>query len=137
MKSDDIMSAFASCTMREGATQPSLSDVVQWIGKALPSAYVELMTRSNGVEGFVGENNYFILWPVEQLKVLNEAYAVGEFVPGLLLIGSNGGECGYAFDIRHESMPVKEIPFIGMSHAEAKLVASSFEGFIEYLRVRG
>lgn len=133
MKNDDILSAFAGFTMREGATQAAIADVEQWVGKPLPAAYIELVTRSNGVEGFWG-NNYLLLWPVEQLSELNEAYSVAEFVPGLLLIGSNGGETGYAFDIRHEPMSVKEVPLIGMSHEAARTLASSFKGFAEYLR---
>jgi hypothetical protein len=103
------------------------------VGKALPAAYVELMSLSNGVEGFVTETTYLVLWPVEQIKELNEAYAIAEFAPGLLLIGSDGGDNGFALDIRHEPMDVKEVPFIGMSHAEAKTVGSRFEDFIDYL----
>lgn len=133
MKIEDLMSAFASCTMREGASQPSLCDLMQWVGKPLPSAYLELMRWSNGIEGFVRENNYLILWPVEQLKGLNEAYAVEEFAPGLVLIGSNGGESCYALDIHHDPMTVKQLPFVGMSHSESKAVGSSFECFIENL----
>jgi hypothetical protein len=92
------------------------------------------MSRSNGVEGFVREDNYLVLWPVEQLRELNESYAVAKFAPGLFLIGSNGGDTGFALDTRHEPMDVKEVPFVGMSHEEAKTVASSLEDFIDHLR---
>ncbi len=137
MNSEDLMSVFADCTMNEGATSASLDDLLQWVAKPLPSAYLELMRRSNGIEGPVGEDNYIMLWPVEEIKELNEGYAVAEFAPGLLLIGSDGGGTGYAFDTRHDSMPVVEVPFVGMSHEEAETVGSSVEDFIEYLRGGG
>jgi len=135
MKKQDLLSAFASCAKHVGANPASIADIEHWLGKRLPSAYVELMSYSNGIEGFVREN-YIALWPVEQLKELNEVYAVAEFAPGLLLIGSNGADTGFALDIRHEPMDVKEVPFVGMSHEEAKAVARNFNDFVEYLRSR-
>ncbi len=133
MKKEDTISAFTSCTMREGASQALIANLENWVGKALPPAYVELMGSSNGIEGFVGVT-YLILWPVELLKELNEGYAIGEFAPGLFLIGSNGGDSGFALDTRHEPMEVKEVPFIGISHEAARAVATSFKGFVEYLK---
>ncbi len=130
------MSAFASCTMREGASQELVANLEAWVGKALPPAYVELMGSSNGIEGFVGVT-YLILWPIEHLKELNEAYAISEFAPGLFLIGSNGGDSGFALDTRHEPMEVKEVPFIGLSHEATKTVATSFKGFVEFLKGKG
>jgi hypothetical protein len=63
------------------------------VAVGVPAAYLDLMSRSNGVEGFVGDQ-YLVLWPVEQLQELNDAYATAEFAPGLLLIGSDGGGTG-------------------------------------------
>jgi hypothetical protein len=93
-------------------------------------------TAYNGVEGFMGENRYLLLWPVEQVPELNEAYSVTEFAPGLLLIGSDGAEMGYALATRLQPMPVKAVPFIGLSHKEAKTVAPTFEGFFDYLKAK-
>lgn len=136
MSMDEIFSALGSCTMREGASQAAIRKLEQWIGKRLPAAYVELMKRSNGIEGFIAEKSYLVLWPVEQLAELNEAYSTAEFAPGLLLVGSDGAEMGYAFDTRHEPMPIKEVPFIGMSHEEAKPIAETVNGFLEHLKNR-
>jgi hypothetical protein len=136
MKKDDILSTFSSSTMREGATQASIDRLELWVGKPLPDAYVRLVSRSNGVEGFLADGNYLVLWPVEQLPELNQAYSVAEFAPGLLLVGSDGAEMGYAIDTRQQPMSVKEVPFVGMSNQAAREVASSFEGFLEYLKHR-
>jgi hypothetical protein len=39
------------------------------------------MRFSNGAEGTIGPNNYLVIWPVNEIKELNEGYAVGEFAP--------------------------------------------------------
>jgi hypothetical protein len=134
MTTDEMVSAFSSSTLHEGASHNVIAKLQQLVGRVLSPSYVDLMSRSNGLEGFLNDANYLILWPVEQLPELNRCYRFSELLPELWLFGSNGGDAGYAFDTRHEPMPVKEVPFIGMSRVEAKTVASSFEGFIEYLR---
>jgi hypothetical protein len=137
MKYLDHLLGLASSTKRQGASQASIGDLENWVGKSLPPEYVELMRHSNGIEGFLWNKTYLVLWPIEQVKQLNEAYFVAVFAPGLLLIGSDGSGNSYAFDMRHEPMSVKKTPFIGISHEEAKTVASGFEGFLEYLRDSG
>lgn len=92
------------------------------------------MNRSNGCEGFVAENNFIVIWPVEEVAELNDGYGVAEFAPGLVLFGSNGGGTGFAFDRRSEGLPVVEVPFTGMSLSEAKSRGSSFEEFLMALR---
>ena len=61
---------------------------------------------------------------------LNEEYAVKEFAPYLVLIGSNGGEEVYAFDTRRTDLPIVVTPFTGIG-IEEKLIAHSFAEFIE------
>jgi len=134
MNIDEFLSALACSTKHAGATQASLARLEEALGLQLPGSYLDLMRRSSGVEGFVAEDRYLMLWPVEQIAELNEGCSVAEFAPGLLLIGSDGAEIGYAFDTRFEPMPVKRVPFVGMSHEEAKTVARTFEGFLDYLK---
>jgi len=135
MTADEIDSAFAECTLNDPATESAIDDLERAIGFRLPLAYRELMLRSNGLEGFMGEYHYLVLWPIEQVVELNEAYGVTGFAPGLLLIGSDGGDTGYAFDTRIEDFPLVEVPFIGMSLNEAKLKGSSFADFLKKLRL--
>lgn len=134
MSNDDNKWRFPSDAIREGATDESISDLERCVGKRLPATYVQLMKHSNGVECFLAEQNYLVLWPAEQLVGLNEAYCVAEFAPGLLLIGSDGADLGYAFDTRREPMPIVEVPLVGISHHAAKDVASNVEDFLGYLR---
>ena len=134
MTTHDMLSAFTSPILNEGVRQEDLALLNDAAGCSLPQSYIDLMTKSNGIEGFVGEMNYVVLWRFEQLTEANEGYGVKKFAPGFFLFGSNGGDAGYVFDTRRTPMPVLEVPFVGMSHAEAKLKGKSFEEFLISLR---
>lgn len=98
----------------------------------LPDGYMNFLNQANGGEGFIG-SNYLILWPIEQIKELNEAYQVKEFAPGLLLFGSSGGGEAYAFDMRFEGSPIVQVPFVGMALKEVWDVAPNFQDFLKKL----
>ena len=74
-----------------------------------------------------------ILWPVKRLRELNEGYHVGEFAPGLVLFGSDGGGEGFAFDTRGGSTTIVSVPFVGMELDVVRPVATTFNGFLEEL----
>jgi len=90
-----------------------LNSLEKTVGFQLPKDYAEFLRHANGGEGFVGPD-YIILWPVEDLLDLNQAYQVGDYAPGLFLFGSNGGGEALAFDLRVETTPVVSVPFVGM-----------------------
>lgn len=110
-----------------------LSSVQEIVGVIFPSEYVECVEMSNGAEGQVGNNSYLVLWRVGDIPALNAGYTVEEFAPGLLIFGSDGGNTAFAFDMRTKAMPIVEVPFIGMNLEEARMIASTFTGFLEYL----
>lgn len=134
MTVDELLAALENSVLHEGASLKAISDIERKIGSRLPKLYVDLMVRSNGVEGFLSEENYLILWPLEQLAELNEGYGVAQFAPSLWLFGSNGGDAGYAFDTETEGLPVVEVPFIGVSLEEAKPRGGSFADFLKELQ---
>lgn len=117
----------------EGANENALNDFMAASGLRIPDQYFDFMRSSNGASGFVGESSYLLLWPIEQILELNEAYAVEEFAPGLLLFGSNGGDVAYAFDTHSEEMPIVEVPFIGMDLDAVNLCGITFVDFLECL----
>lgn len=39
--------------------------------------------------GAILRNFYVVIWPIEQVAALNEAYAVREFAPGLVLVSTD------------------------------------------------
>lgn len=134
MNIDDILASLENPVTHDGASSTAISNLELLVRKRLPAAYIELMRRTNGVEGFLNEVNYLILWPVEDLAELNEGYGFKEFTPGLFAFGSNGGDAGYAFDTRNEDMPVAEVPFVEISLDDAKIVGANFEDFLMHLR---
>jgi len=95
-----------------------------------PDDYVAFLARSNGAEGPIGTSGYLVLWPIEQLKPLNDAYHVAEFAPSLVLFGSDGGDVAYAFDRRAAGRMVA-VPFIGMRDDDAHILGASFAEFVD------
>lgn len=119
--------------LNESTTKEIVEQTERTLNVKFPFDYKQFIEVFNGAEGEIGENSYIVFWSVEDLIELNEAYEVKEFAPGLILIGSNGGDTAYAFDMRFESKPIVEVPFIGMDLDEVKLCANTFEDFLSYL----
>jgi len=73
------------------------------------------------LEGWVGENAYLQLWSSEEVPELNAGYCVDEFMPGVILIGSNGGGTAIGIDGRstaREDARYLAVPYLPMSWEE-------------------
>jgi len=130
MAIESMLELLAGCTMRTGATESQIASLQRWAATELPSPYLDLLGKTNGVEGFVMDNSYLILWPAEDVRKNNEGYSVDEFAPGLMLIGSNGGVTAYGFDTRRRTGEIIEVPFIGMSLDEVRAAGKDLEDFL-------
>jgi hypothetical protein len=119
--------------LKPGASIALLREIERTLGVSFPAQYVEFMTGSNGAEGFVGPNSYLMLWPVEEIASLNQTYEVHRFAPGLTLFGSDGGGTAYAFDTRSRTMPIFEMPFVGMNLKDVRMCGHTFVEFLEHL----
>ncbi len=108
--------------------------IFEEINIVFPEDYVEYMLKKNGGEGAIGEEGYMRLWMLQELIEANEDYAVQEFAPGLFLIGSDGGDNAYG--VRREDVAFIEVPFIGMSNEEAKVLGSNFTEFLQVIANR-
>src|SRR5579859_6050411 len=115
-----------------GATEEAISSAEVEINFTLPEEYKIFVRRTNGGDGFLGEN-YLILWTVEEIPTFNKEYQVNEYAPGLILFASTGGGEAYAFDTRTAISPVVQVPFIGMDLTSAKPVAAGFAEFLAKL----
>lgn len=100
------------------------------LGISLPQDYHDFLLRHDGGEGFVGEY-YLILWKASELVPFNKDYEVDLYAPGFVIFASNGGGEGFAFDTRREPFGIVQVPFVGLSHADAVLVAGSFIELLE------
>ena len=118
---------------RPPASSAAIAEFEKQLGAKFPQDYVAFLLLANGGEGFVGESQPLILWPVEQLISVNDGYHVRDYAPGLLVFGSNGGGDAYGFDTRSPDWRIVEMPFIGMDWSEASPVASTFGAFLKRL----
>lgn len=102
-------------------------------GKKLPNDLREILEATDGAEGMINEN-FLRLWGASDIIESNKSYQADLYAPGLLLFGTNGGGEAYAFDTRPvNSMPVVEVPFIGMDLKYANFQASTLTDFLEKL----
>ena len=116
----------------EPADTKIIKEVEKELKVNLPIEYKEFIMITNGIEGEIGKNSYISLWKIEDLTILNNEYAVEKYTPGLLYIGSDGGNIAYGFDKRNK-MKLIEIPFICVDYKEIKKCGESFLDFLEYL----
>ena len=113
-----------------GATPQQLQSLTQQF-PVIRDDYLEFLRVCNGAEGPIGDN-YIVLWPSSDVLELNEAYAVAEFAPGLLLIGTDGGNEGFGLDLRDRDVPIVQIPLVGMDWSEAKVVGRDLTQFLQH-----
>ncbi|MBE6753186.1 MAG: SMI1/KNR4 family protein [Ruminococcaceae bacterium] len=78
--------------------EPYVGDEIASIcGVALPSNYIEFMKLHNGGEGDIGET-WFVLFSLEELQEANDDYEIESYLPGHIIIGSNGSGELYGID---------------------------------------
>lgn len=102
-------------------------------GLTLPTDYREFLLFGNGGRGFIGQVAYAEFWPIEHLLKLNGVYEAPIYLPGFLLIGSDGGGEAYAFRVRDLQWDIFQVPFVGMNLDETQPLAATFTGLIEFL----
>jgi len=130
---DPILDIPGGLVLRPGVKLESIDQLMRQIGVRLPGDYVEFILSSDGAEGPVGEQGYLRLWSLQEILELNEGYHVSEFAPGLLLFGGDGGDVGYAFDTRSNTLPIVQVQLSDMSLESAKPFERTFTEFLKKL----
>lgn len=97
-----------------------------------PLDYLAVLQFTDGGEGFI-RYSYFRLYSITELLLLNEAYQVEKFAPGLIIFGSNGSGEAFGFDAREDPMEIVQIPFIPMDFKYAEPFGKSFVEFLSAL----
>lgn len=66
-------------------------------GIELSKQYLEFMREHNGGEGDIGEA-WLVLFPLEELEEINYDYEIEKYLPGHIIIGSDGSGELYGID---------------------------------------
>ena len=85
------------------------SEISSINGISLPEQYIDFMKRHNGGEGDIGES-WLVLFALEELQEMNDAYEVQDSLPDHIIIGSDGG--GELYGINAEGFYFN-IPAVG------------------------
>jgi len=129
----DMDGLLANLNWSVPATAAAVAECERQLGAKLPLEYVEFARTANGGEGFIGKNAYVILWGVQELVPMNQAYKVRKYAPGLLVFGSDGGGEAYGFDTRTSRWEIVQVPFVGMAWDLAEPMGTTFIAFLEQL----
>lgn len=119
---------------RPGASEPAIAAAEQAIGRSLPDDYRAFLRESNGIEGLVGEA-YLMLWPVEELGTLNADART--YVPGLVLVGGDGGGEALGFLETNRGTRYVQVPFSGMSADATEDLGATLADVATLLHSRG
>jgi hypothetical protein len=110
-----------------------IGDIQNSMSFEFPPDYLDVVREFNGGEGPLGQKSYLILFPMEDLKAINEDYSyLLEDVPNLVLFGQDAADTGYAFS----KTEGKYYAFGLMSNFETdplEFCGNNFLEFIEYL----
>lgn len=129
----DMDRLLAHLERRVPATVGAVDECERQLGAKFPLEYVEFLRTTNGGEGFIGKSAYIMLWGVQELASMNQAYEVQKYVPGLLMFGSDGGGEAYAFDTRSPQWQIVRLPFVGMAWDLARPMGATFNAFLRRL----
>lgn len=118
--------------------EPTLASAEASLGVKLPTDYRDTIKSSNGFEEML-PNAYVVLWPLEEVVDINrrDAYGLLESLPGLLLIGSDGGGELLALDLRTDQPAVVLVNAVCASWDEVSPQSDSLHDVLAVLRAGG
>jgi hypothetical protein len=109
----------------------NLGELERRLGVKFPADYQRFLEDENGVEELFG-GAYLVLYSLEELPALCD-WVAGS-IPGLVVIGSDGGGEGVALDFRQSPPQVVIVPLIGGSPEDVLIQASNFSQFMAQRR---
>jgi hypothetical protein len=124
------------CDIRKPASESAVRNAEEQLGRPLPEDYKGVLRESDGCEGFISEHSYVLLWSTTELANLNDAYRVSEFLPGVTLVGTDGGDTGYGFRGELERLEYVAVPLVGMEPNVVSVIGRSFVELVERLAQR-
>jgi len=123
----------------DGADANDLAGLKHLAKVALPESYLALLRYSNGGEGPLAISPlYFQLDPITVTLQQITDDTFGEFFPGLLVFGSNGGGEAIAFDTRCDApFPIVAFDMTNIDLDESVVsIASDFDAFLDLVGMK-
>lgn len=110
------------------ANDAAILSIRAYMGRYLPDDYEEVLHYTDGGEGQLRESVYISLWSAEDVLKLNEEKDIQKYVPGVLAIGSNGGDLYYGIDLRKDVC--QYVAFDSKNMKDMYYLGSTFEEFM-------
>lgn len=114
--------------LQQGATREEIRQDEQALGCTFPSDYVEFLTCTNGLD--LDEPAGLNLFPTEEIADLNSGYGIPGFMPGWLLIGTDGGGEGILIDCTAPDGPIYRVPLVALLPEDAICLAPSLSEWV-------
>lgn len=99
---------------------------------SLPSGFRAFLQRSDGYDGRVRQG-HASFWPVRTILANMDAYEGAADVPGLLLVGSNGGPPAYGVLRGPDGARFVFVPFSPIVPEEVRPLGATFAEFLDAL----
>ena len=117
---------------RAGASAEQIGQAEAALGVQFPPDYGSFLSWSNGGEGQIG-SRYLSIWSSDEIRKLNDDYQIGRYLPGVVGIGTDGGNLCYALDYRAdaEAPRLVQCALGDLDLASIVLLGSTFRNFIE------
>lgn len=118
--------------------EPGLLQLEGSLGVVLPDDYRQFLSASDGLIEEMPQA-YVELWALDDVVTIHDsdAYGLDESLPGLLLIGGDGGGELLAFDLRQAPFRLVLVNAISASWSEAAYQADSLTDLLAHLRAGG
>lgn len=122
---------------RVGGASPAAIEHLKAIAPvALPASYLSLLAFSNGGEGPLAVQPYWLcLHPAEEVVHIEQSGILSEYFPKLFVIGDNGAGEAVALDLRQtEPYPLVAFDMTNIDLSESIMtIAASFDAAMELI----
>lgn len=121
------------CRLNDPANPRDLRKLKHGLPPEFPMDYMGFLAQLNGLEGFIAENNYLMLYRAEEILELNDGRWEDGFLRAVVVIGSDGG--GTAFCVDTSSQPCRYIAlgFLDLDLEYQQILGSSLMEFLSAL----
>jgi hypothetical protein len=128
----DMRKFTKALSLNSGAPSETIESFEQRFQIVFPGDYKHFLSTSNGASGFVGES-YLLLWSLDDMEEINQLSNLEEYIPGLILFGSDGGGETYAFDTRQSRLSFVKFPSIGVNSENVEFCGHTFYDFLAHI----